>query len=237
MRREWVRPRSIKVTTASTQSALVEQVWKRFQEVGFTPDFGPEGSRLLIALYRRLAETGQPVSADEVTAIAHELDMSPEHAAGLVERMGEHDDDGALRGIVGLSLNDHPHRFIVGGHELRNWCALDPLLIVPTMTEEVQLESTDPHTGESVRVSVTNEGIETQQPAEAVMSIVVPEPGATDSVESVWMTFCHQVHFFTSREAGEQFFEDSDYEVYFLTLDEAFGLGRLTFAPVYEQLS
>ena len=33
------------MTAVSTPSALVEQVWERFQTVGFTPDFGPEGSR------------------------------------------------------------------------------------------------------------------------------------------------------------------------------------------------
>ncbi len=224
------------MTTTSTRSPLIAQVLNRFQEVDFTPDFGPEGSRLLIALYRRLAETGEPISAAEVTVIAAELDISPEQATHLTDGMGETDDEGALRGIVGLSLNDHPHRFIVGEHELRNWCALDPLLIAPLMTEDVRLESDDPHTGETVRVSVTSEGIQAQQPPEAVISIVVPEVGATESVEAVWMMFCQQVHFFTSRDAGEQFFDGKDFEVYFLTLEEAFDLGRLAFAPLYEQL-
>ena len=74
------------------------------------------------------------------------------------------------------------------------------------------------------------------RPEQAVISIVVPEPGATDSLEAVWMLFCHQVRFFTSREAGEQFFASKAYEVYFLTLEEAFALGRLAFAPLYQQL-
>ncbi len=224
------------MTTTSTRSPLVAQVWERFQEVGFTPDFGPEGSRLLIALYRRLAETGEPIPAADIATIAAALDVSPEQATHLIAGTGETDEDGAVRGIVGLSLNDHPHRFIVGDHELRNWCALDPLLIVPVMTEDVQLESDDPQTGETVRVSVTSEGIQAQQPTDAVMSIVVPEAGATESVQAVWMLFCNQVHFFTSREAGEQFFDGKDFEVYFLTLEEAFDLGRLTFAPLYQQL-
>lgn len=223
--------------TASAKSALVKHVWQRFQEVGFTPDFGPEGSRLLIALYRRLAATGQPVGPDEVRAIAESLEVSPEQAADLIAGTAETDDDGNVRGIVGLSLNDHPHRFIVGEHELRNWCALDPLLIVPTISGEVQLESTDPQTGKPVRVSANARGVQSQQPDEAVMSIVVPQSGAAASVEAVWMTFCHQVHFFGSRKAGEQFFEGRDFEIYFLRLDEAFELGRLTFAPLYAELT
>jgi hypothetical protein len=47
---------------------------------------------------------------------------------------------------------------------------------------------------------------------------------------------CQQVHFFTSRESGEQFFSGKDIEVYFLTIEEAFELGRLTFGSVYTQL-
>ena len=115
------------MTAVSTPSALVEQVWERFQTVGFTPDFGPEGSRLLIALYRRLAAEGRPITPDEVAELAADLDVSPAETANLIEGTAERDDDGAVRGIVGLSVNEHPHRFRVGDHELRNWCALDPL--------------------------------------------------------------------------------------------------------------
>ena len=242
------------MTTTSTQSALVGQVWKRLQGVGFTPDFGAEGSRLLVALYRKLAADGEPISAAAITAIAAEVDVPAEVATALIEGGGERDDDGALSGILGLSLNDdHPHRFLVGDRELRNWCALDPFLIMPAMTEDVRLESADPHTGELVRVTVTSEGIQTQEPADAVMSIVVPGPGSTDSVgagsrtsqrpttsprtagTALWMMFCQQVHFFGSRASAEQLFEDKDEEVYFLTLEEAFTLAGLVFAPLYAQ--
>jgi alkylmercury lyase len=226
-----------KMTTTLTTETLVDHVWQRFQDVGFTPDFGLDGSRLLIALYRRLAAEPRPISIDEVADIAAGLGIAREVAAELVAGMSERDEAGAVRGIVGLSLNDHPHRFRVGDRELTNWCALDPLLVVPTMTEDVELESPDPQTGDAVRVLVSPERVKTQVPEQAMMSIVVPEPGATESVEAVWMLFCHQVHFFTSREAGEAFFANKPFEVYFLTLDEAFELGRLMFAPLYEQLS
>ena len=224
-------------TAAETQSPIVAKIWQRFQDVGFTPDFGPEGSRLLIALYRRLAAEGRPIPPHEVEELAERFDVSVEAAADLIERSSERDDDGAVRGIVGLSLNDHPHRFRVGEHELRNWCALDPLLIMPIMTKDVALESTDPQNGEVVYVAVSPDGVSAQEPEQAVMSIVVPAPGATDSLGDVWMTFCHQVHFFSSREAGEQFFADKDFEIYFLTLDEAFVLAQLTFAPLNQELS
>ena len=222
--------------TTIAPSSLVRRVWQRFQDVGFTPDFGVAGSRLLIALYRQLARDGTPIPADELARIAAEIGVSSDEATSLVEGAGERDDDGALRGIVGLSLNDHPHRFRVNGHELRNWCAIDPLLIAPPMTSAVELESADPQSGEPVRVKVAPDGAQAHEPGEAVISIVVPAPGATDSVEAVWMMFCNQVHFFASRATGERFFAERDAEVYFLSIEEAFELGRLVFAPVYEQL-
>jgi alkylmercury lyase len=226
-------------TSAETTAGLkatVEQIWERFRDVGFTPDFGPEGSRLLIALYQRLAAQGTPISPEETLSIADQLGVSAEETESLLAQTSERDDEGVLHGIVGLSLNAHPHQFHVNGHELRNWCALDPLLIVPVMDSDVELVSADPQTGSEVRVSASATGVTSQEPSGAVMSIVVPDAGATDSVEAVWMSFCHQVHFFESRDSAERFFEGRELEVYFVSLDEAFELGRLTMGPMYEQL-
>ncbi len=226
------------MTTATTDTgaSLVDHVWKRFQDVGFTPDFGPDNSKLLIQLYRRLAADPRPITRSELEAMADELGVARDEAIEFVQYASEPGDDGEIRGIVGLSLNEYPHKFRVGGNELHNWCALDPLLIVPALTEPVEIESVDPETGEAVSVSATPAGVKGYSPTDAVLSIVVPEPGATDSVEAVWMMFCHHVHFFTSRESGERFFADKVMEVYFLSVVVAFELGRLTFGPVFEQL-
>ncbi|GMQ94542.1 MAG: organomercurial lyase MerB [Acidimicrobiia bacterium] len=224
------------MTDDSSMTALAETVWDRFQAVGFTPDFGPDLSRFLIALYRRLAAQGQAITANQIEELAETTNVPPELAHMFVEQAGERDEDGAVTGIVGLSLNKHPHKFLVHGHELTTWCALDPMLIAPAMTEAVELESDDPTSGESIRVSVDPSGVQIYEPTTAVVSIVIPKSGATDNLESVWGMFCHQVHFFASRESGEQFFSDNDDEVYFLTIEEAFELGQLTFGPVLEQL-
>ena len=222
-------------TTDSTAS-LVDHVWKRFQGVGFTPDFGPDNSKLLIQLYRRLAADARPLARSEIEAIADELGVARDEAIAFLEGASEPGDGGEIRGVVGLSLNEYPHKFRVGGNELYNWCALDPLLIAPALTEPAEIESVDPETGGAVSVSVTPAGVWEHSPRAAVLSIVVPEPGATDSVEAVGMMFCQHLHFFTSRESGERFFADKDMEVYFLSVEEGFELGRLPFGPVFEQL-
>ncbi len=223
------------MTDDSPTTALAETVWDRFQAVGFTPDFGPDLSRFLIALYRRLAAQGRTITANEIEELAETADVSLELAQMFVEQAGERDEDGTVMGIVGLSLNKHPHKFLVHGHELTTWCALDPMLIAPTMTEAVELESNDPRSGEPIRVSMTPNGVQAYEPATAVVSIVIPGSGATDNLESVWGMFCHQVHFFTDRESGEQFFSGRDIEVYFLTIEETFELGKLTFGPILSQ--
>jgi alkylmercury lyase len=228
--------RQTMTNTARTRSELVDRIWKRFQDVGFTPDFGPGGSKLLIALYQRLARDGQPIGLDDAMQMADRLGVTGEEARDLIEDTSEQGEDGSIRGIVGLSLNDHPHTFRVGEVELRNWCALDPLLITPVIDAPVEIESADPATGEPVRVTATAEGVESFAPSTAVMSVVVPGAGATDGVEAVWMMFCHHVHFFATRQSAEQYFDGKNMEVYYLDLEEAFELGRLTFGPLYEQL-
>ncbi|MEE8458184.1 MAG: hypothetical protein V3S28_09045, partial [Acidimicrobiia bacterium] len=117
--------------------SLAETVWSRFQSVGFTPDFGPDVSRLLIGLYRLLAAEGHPITPDEVEQLAKTVGVAPEMARMFVEQAGERNEEGAVVGIVGLSLNKNPHKFLIHGHELTTWCALDPMLIAPAMTGPV----------------------------------------------------------------------------------------------------
>ena len=220
-----------------TRKQLVQNIWRRFKEVGFAPDFGAGGSRLIIALYRQLARDGEPISRDDAMGTAARLGVASEEAAEIIERVSERDEGGAIRGIVGLSLNDHPHTFRFGEVELRNWCALDPLLIIRVLNGPVTIESADPSSGKPVTVTATADGIEAYEPSTTVMSVVIPESGATESLESIWMTFCHQVHFFENQETAERYFADKKMEVHFLTPNEAFDLGGLTFAPLYRELA
>ena len=106
----------------ATQSPIVAKIWQRFQEVEFTPDFGPEGSRLLIALYRKLAAEGRPIAAHEVAELAASLDVSLEETAALVEGTAERDDEGAVRGIVGWERSRSSGLFAA----IEDWHVLSP---------------------------------------------------------------------------------------------------------------
>ena len=63
------------------------------------------------------------------------------------------------------------------------------------------------------------------------MSFVLldPEQIDMDSMESVYMVFCHQIHFFPSKEAAEAWSKDSEYEFAILSVDEAFQVGTAAF--------
>jgi Alkylmercury lyase len=216
--------------------STAETIWERFQEVGFVPDLTRDEARLLIDLYRQLAASGRPIPRDEVAALAAHAGVEADASEELIRRMSERDETGDIRGIMGLSLNRHPHRFRVHGNELATWCALDPLVIAPIMTDLVEIESNDPTNGETVHISVDPSGSLSCDPKDAVVSIVIPESGAPDSVERVWKMFCHQVFFFTDRDSANRYFSESDKELYYLPVEEAFELGRFLFAPVHTQV-
>lgn len=211
----------------------VDGIWGRFRDVGLIPDFGREGSRLLVALYRRLATGGRPIPAEEVADLALAAGMSPEAASAFLEPFSERDADGALFGVAGLSLADHAHRFVVHGHELTTWCALDPLLIVPVMGEAVVVTSHDPRSGASIEVVAAPEAVRSVHPPTAVVSIVVPEEVAAGSVEEIWGMFCHHVHFFTDAASAEAHLADDRREVHLLPVAEAFKLGRVVYEAVH----
>lgn len=222
---------------STTTATNVEKVWQRFQEVDFTPDFGPEGSKALIAIYRRLATTGEAIPMDEAFSLAAAAGFERDAAQEMFERSTELDDERNIRGIVGLSLNEFAHSFIVGERRLSTWCALDPLFIAPTIEQDVAIESSDPRSGEPVRVAVSAGGVERYSPAEAVVSIVIPESGAADEgVEAIWMMFCEHVHFFTDQASAEEHFAGRGMEVYFLSVREAFELGGVVFKTLHDAI-
>ena len=68
------------------------------------------------------------------------------------------------------------------------------------------------------------------------MSFVMLDPKQIDmeSLESVYTVFCHQIHFFPSREAALEWSNDSKYEFEILTVDEAFEAGATAFAELIE---
>ncbi len=85
--------------------------------------------------------------------------------------------------VVGAALTARPtaHRVEVGDKELYAWCALDTLFIPGLLGEAAEVESRCPVSGESVRVSVTPDGVEDFSPPGAVVSVVLPGGGESSA--------------------------------------------------------
>src|SRR5437879_733773 len=94
----------------------------------------PALPRLLLALVRLLAE-GESMPLGRVRALAARLEVPPELLAPLLRQRAEIDDAGNIVGMMGLSLNRHPHRFEVNGRALSTWCAWDTLFL-PSLLDQ-----------------------------------------------------------------------------------------------------
>jgi hypothetical protein len=85
------------------------------------------------------------------------------------------------------------------------WCAWDTLFITKILGKETHVESADPLTGETVRLTVTLEALQEVRPEGAVVSFLLPTgPFGADVVQS----FCHFVHFFASRQSAQRWTAD-----------------------------
>jgi alkylmercury lyase len=195
-------------------------------------DYGPGHSHLLLRVMRRLAK-GQPVSKTEVDEIVADLGLARDDAQTFLRKVTERNAAGKIVGIMGLSLNDYPHRVQVNGVALSAWCAEDTLFLPIMLQQTATVESKSPISKEIIRLTVSPQRVEAVSPTSAVISIVVLDPTEESmaSVEAIWMTFCNHILFFSSREeAGRWAAGKANIAV--LTVDEGFDLGRQLWSRV-----
>jgi len=197
-------------------------------------DYGPGHSRLLLQVMRRLAG-GNPVTGGEVEEIVSELGLTQEDAHPFLRKVTERNAEGQIVGIMGLSLNDSPHRLQVNGVVLSAWCAEDTLFLPAMLQQTVTVESPSPLSKEKIRLTVSPERVEVVSPTSAVLSIVVVDPTEESmaSVEAIWMTFCNHILFFASREEAERWAAGRPAtRIAVVTVDEGFDLGRQLWSKV-----
>lgn len=208
-------------------NARATEAWRKYAKPGGLLDYGPELSRLLVRLQRELAQ-GRPVPKERVDKIVADMNIDREGAYRLLGEVAERDADNNVVGIMGLSLNDTPHRFYVNGARMSTWCAGDTLFLPPVLDRIATVESKSPVTGERVRLTVSPQGVEEVDPAGAVLSLVIVDPDDADmgSVEAIWGTFCHHLFFFASREEAERW-AAGRHDIEILSVEEAYELVRL----------
>jgi hypothetical protein len=91
-------------------------------------------------------------------------------------------------GIMGLSLNDHPHRFVVNRVALATWCAEDTLFLPAMLEQTATVESASPVSNQKIYLTISPQGVETVSPVETLVSIIVINPTQENlaSVPAIW---------------------------------------------------
>jgi len=106
-------------------------------------DYGADISRLVVRAWRMLAD-GNPIDAARVQDLIEELAIAPETAHDFLQSVTERDGDGNIVGVLGLSLNDHAHGFIVNGVSFSTWCAVDTLFLPAMLGQPAKVKSVSP---------------------------------------------------------------------------------------------
>jgi len=210
----------------------VTEIARKWNGAGDALNFGPDNSRLLIRVWRTLAN-GRPVSGEQIDQMIADLGVNQDEAGEFLRGVTERDSSDSIVGIFGLSLNDHPHRFTVNGASLTTWCAEDALFLPAMLDQTATVESYSPVSREKIRLTVGPERVEEVSPADAVVSIVTLDPSKVDtsSVEAIYGNFCEQIHFFASREEAEEWTAGRE-NIDILSVEEGFKLGKLAFSEV-----
>ncbi len=188
-------------------------------------------SRALIHLLDELTK-GEPVSTERAAELlgvpGEKIDkmFTAIDAAG-----GQLDDQGNFIGMV-LTLKPTRHSFRVNGNDMYAWCSLDTILLPGVLEAEGEIESKDPVTGETIRLTVTADQVVKVVPAGAVTSVFVPgrTPSETKDGEPVIgadSEVCTSMLFYASREAAEQALENYP-NIAIFTIEEAFNLAHKT---------
>ncbi len=190
---------------------------------GAEPDLDPTQERIAIAVYRLLAD-GMPVAPEEAAAVAG---VPLPQVAALLDRWPGvfRDSEGGVVGFWGLTIAEltPTHRIEVDERALYGWCAWDTLFLPGILERPGRVTSTCPTTREVIELVVGPDGVVRSSHPQAVVSFLLPEGGFE---ADVIQRFCHFVHFFATREAGETWVAEHP-ATFLLSLEEAFELGAL----------
>ena len=177
-----------------------------------------------------LLSEGKAVSA---VRLAEQSGLSPEQVQALFDHFaaqgGEFDEKGNLVGAA-LTLNPTPHQLTIDGRRLYAWCSLDTFFIPGLIGKTAEVASTDPVTGDMIRLTVTPEGISEYDPVTTHLSIAVPGlscriDGSSGPETGPESEACNQMHFFSSRESAEKWLQERS-GIAVLTVEEAWQLAR-----------
>lgn len=182
--------------------------------------------RTALATYRLLAEGG-PVTHGaiaEVTGLAEDTIVGHSTDWPGVFR----DANGAIVGFWGLALGPLDPRYALVDHDTGEpvgyaWCAWDTLFLPALLGRTLDITAADGHSGQPITLTAGPDGVRDVTPAATLVSFLAPlEPWGPD----ILTTFCHEVLFFTDVTTADAWMDDRDRELFALSVQEAFDVGR-----------
>ena len=207
---------SADVLTGDPLNTLLDRI------VGLRPNTGRYARQFALQLYRLLAR-GNPVRVEELAETLNRRSFQMRRTIDSWPSLIQQDEHKRVVGFGGLTLARTKHRFSIEGRSLYTWCAWDSLFIPEILGKTAHVQSECPVTGRSISVTVRPNVISQCDPPETVVSFLLPD--AVDLEQDVRGSFCEYVHFFASRDAGDEWTRRNE-GTFLLTVSEAFELGR-----------
>ncbi|MCH7490222.1 MAG: alkylmercury lyase MerB [Gemmatimonadetes bacterium] len=207
---------SADVLTGDPLNTLLDRI------VGLRPNTGRYARQFALQLYRLLAR-GNPVRVEELAETLNRRSFQMRRTIDSWPSLVQQDEHKRVVGFGGLTLERTQHRFSIGGRSLYTWCAWDSLFIPEIIGKTAHVQSECPVTSRSISVTVRPDGVSDCDPPEAIVSFLLPD--AVDLEQDVRGSFCEYVHFFASRDAGDEWTRRNE-GTFLLTVSEAFELGR-----------
>ena len=207
---------SADVLTGDPLNTLLDRI------VGLRPNTGRYAQQFALQLYRLLAR-GNPVRVEELAETLDRRSFQMRRTIDSWPSLIQQDEHKRVVGFGGLTLERTQHRFSVEGRSLYTWCAWDSLFIPEILGKTTHVPSECPVTGRPISVTVRPNVISQCDPPETVVSFLLPD--AIDLKQDVRGSFCEYVHFFASRDAGDEWTRRNE-ETFLLTVSDAFELGR-----------
>lgn len=185
----------------------------------------------LLPAFRQLA-FGEPL---HLTRLAEITGITVEE---LEERLKAvrctRDKDGRLIDLFGMTLEKTSIALEIDGATIHSCCALWAVMIPKLVNRTAVVRSTDPLTGQPVRLVVSPEAVESVEPSHAAATTAIAS--AEEIAANVGAAFCSHTRFFHSRESAERFAKEASSR-YAVTVAELHQVGQDLLQAIFARTS
>jgi len=171
-------------------------------------------------VYQQLS-LGEPLHQEHLAEL---LEQAPDTVREKLKKWGSvfYNEANDIIGFLGITVNETPHHMLMNEKKCYAWCAWDTLFIPELIGATVQITSVCATTNEIIILTVSPQSIHPTQ-TDIWVSFLLPDKKSVQ--ENVSTSFCHFVHFFNSKEAGETWTNQHN-NIFLLSLNEAFEVGK-----------